>query len=312
MFLSLATISSYLKSKNIPLRIYGDNITVQKLLAFSPSVKGALCYFVGDNLGDVSNIENSIIICKPSIGAVFPESNSIIFTESPQLSFYIASWLFVEKKNNDIHSTAIVDSTSSIGKNVSIGAFSVFEECQIGDNSIIGTNVNIKKGTIIEDNVVIHSNTVVGAAGVMWTWNSNDEKVMCAQTGNVIVREGVFLGSNISIAKGAFENKPTIIGAGTMISHGTMIGHGAVIGQNCHLANNVSLAGSVEIGDNSFFGSGVTIRPHVTIPENAIVGAGAVVVKNFSKQGVVLVGNPARELDSTKFVRAGVPTPYSK
>ncbi len=311
MVISLTTITSYLKSKNITFEIFGNDIEVQKLLAFSPSVENALCYFVGSSLPDVSNIKNSIIICETNTGIVFPESNSVVFTKNPQLCFYMASSLFEPKEKAFIHPQAFVAAGSKIGSNVSIGPFCVLEECEIGDNITIESGVKIKKGTIIGNNVVIQSNTVIGATGVMWAWDGHSKKVMCVQTGSVIIRNGVFLGSNITIVKGAFENRPTIIGFETMISHGTMIGHGAIIGDSCHFANNVSLAGSVTIGNNCFLGSGVVVRPHITIPHDAIVGAGAVVVKNYSREGVVLAGNPAREIDRNESAVAGVPPRYS-
>ncbi len=312
MLVSLATIVSYLRSENIVFDVLGEDIKVQKIMAFSSSMENALSYFIGTKPpSNLANIKNSIIICELEKAVVFPPSNSVIYTKHPQLCFYIASSLFEEKKRAFIHPQAVVNSSSKIGTNVSIGPFSVLEECEIGDNVTIGASVNIKKGTIVEGNVVIQSNTVLGVTGVIWTWNAN-QKVMCVQTGNTIIREGVFLGSNISIVKGAFENKPTVIGSKSMISHGTMIGHGVNIGDKCHIANNVSLAGSVIIGNNSFLGSGVVIRPHVTIPPDTIVGAGAVVVKNYLTEGIVLVGNPAREMQRNESILSGVPAPYSR
>jgi len=312
MIINLSRIAAYLKSENIIFETYGDDIEVQKLQAFLPPIERALCYLVGSAPPDVSTIKNSIIICEPGTKVVFPESNSIIYTENPQLSFYLASSLFEQKKDVFIHPQALVTTGTQIGSNVSVGPFSVLEDCTIGDNVTIDAGVKIYKGTIIGSNVKIQSNTVIGANGVMWAWGSHGNKVLCAQTGNTIIQDDAVLGSNITIVRGAFENTPTIIGFETMISHGTMIGHGVVIGDRCHLANNVSLAGSVKVENNCFLGSGVVVRPHITIPQDSIVGAGAVVVKNYSANGVVLAGNPAREMDKNKLAFSGVPTPHSK
>jgi UDP-3-O-[3-hydroxymyristoyl] glucosamine N-acyltransferase len=124
----------------------------------------------------------------------------------------------------------------------------------------------------------------------------------------VIIKDDVFIGSNITIVKGSFKNRSTYIGRGTMIAHGTMIGHGVKIGPNNHFANNVSVAGSVMTGKNCFFGSGSVIRPHIKIASDTIVGAGAVVVNNFDQEtGIVLVGNPARVLKNIKKSYSGVP-----
>jgi len=312
MNISLAEITSYLKSQNVPFETYGNDIEVRKMLAFAPSVENALCYLVGSAPPDVSTIRNSIIICEPDTGLAFPESNSLIFTHNPQLCFYRVSSLFEQKQDASIHPQAIIESDAKIGSNVSIGPYCVLETCSIGDNVTIEAGVKIKNGTTIGNNVVIQSNTVIGATGVMWTWDGQGKKVTCAQTGHVVVQDGVFLGSNITIVKGAFENKPTLIGHGTMMSHGTMIGHGVIIGNDCHFANNVSLAGSVIIGNGCFLGSGAIVRPHITIPDGVVVGAGAVVVKNHPAEGVVLAGNPAREIGRAESALAGVPTPHHK
>ena len=181
----------------------------------------------------------------------------------------------------------------------------------IGENVIIDTGVKIYKGTVIGNNVYIQSNSVIGATGVMWAWDSDGHKVSCLQTGHVVIENNVFIGSNITIVRGAFENKPTVIGEETMIAHGTMIGHGAVIGERNHFANNVSIAGSVITGENCFFGSGSVVRPHIRLPRGTIVGAGAVVVKNYFQDELILVGNPARVMESKKDKLSGMPAPFS-
>jgi len=144
-----------------------------------------------------------------------------------------------------------------------------------------------------------------------WAWDSQGNKIRCAQTGITIIEEGVFIGSNVTIVRGAFENKPTVIGKHTMVAHGTMIGHGSIIGAHNHFANNVAIAGSVESGSCCFFGSGATVRPHITFQNDVIVGAGAVVVKDFAESGLTLIGNPAKKLIKEKETRSGVPSPFS-
>lgn len=49
----------------------------------------------------------------------------------------------------------------------------------------------------------------------------------------------------------------------------------------------------ITVGDNVWFGGGVTVLPGVTIGSNTTIGAGSVVTKNIP-DGVVAVGNPCR------------------
>ena len=49
----------------------------------------------------------------------------------------------------------------------------------------------------------------------------------------------------------------------------------------------------ITVGDNAWFGGGVTVIPGVTLGDNVVVAAGAVVTKSFG-DNVVIGGNPAR------------------
>ncbi|MEO7839401.1 MAG: DapH/DapD/GlmU-related protein [Anaerolineales bacterium] len=312
MSISLNSITALLKSQNLEFSVSGNALSAERLLAIAPQVKNALCYYVGNDPGILSGVESSIIFCKPGLQIDQSRENTFIYTEHPQLCFYHASSLFEEKPAAVIHSQAIINDRVKIGAGASIGPFCVIDECTMGENVTIDAGVKIYRGTVIGSNVQIQSNSVVGATGTMWAWDGKGNRVSCAQTGNVIIQDNVFIGSNITLVRGSFENKPTIIGRGTIMAHGTMIGHGTVIGERNHFANNVSIAGSVSTGENCFFGSGSIVRPGINIPNETIVGAGTVVVNDFLQEGLVLVGNPAREMKGKKSKVSGVPAPFSR
>lgn len=310
MTVSLISIVEVLKTKNIKFDVEGMHGYVESMAALDLGVENSLCYYVGSDPGPLAGVRASIIICKPGMALQPGMDNTYIFTDHPQLAFYHASSLFEEKQAATVHEQAVIDKNAKIGTGASIEAFCVIAECRIGNNVTIESGVRIQKGTVIGNDVHIQSGTVIGAAGVMWAWDGDGNKVMCAQTGNVVIGDDVAIGSNISIVRGAFPNKPTVIGNGTMIAHGTMIGHGVVIGARNHFANNVSLAGSVSTGENCFFGSGAVARPHIKIAANTVVGAGAVMVKDVSEEGQVWVGNPARPMTEAKRNLSGLPAQY--
>ncbi|HEA66437.1 MAG TPA: hypothetical protein ENI07_06415 [Desulfobacterales bacterium] len=313
MVIKLETIIDFLNSKNLEFNVHGDDIQVNKLSAIGPEVKETLCYYEGNKPDSIERIEKSIIICKPDLKINEKLKNAYIFTKHPQLLFYYISSLFENKRDYEIHPHSIVHESAIIGKNASIGPFSLIEDCLIGENVLIESGVKIHKGTKIGDNIHIQSNSVIGATGVMWAWDEKGNKIRCLQTGNVIIEDDVFIGSNVTIVKGAFENTPTIIGRKSLIGHGTLIGHSCIIGENNHLASNVSLAGSVQSGKNCFLGSATSARPHIKIPDNTTIGIGAVVVKNFKETGITLFGNPAEKLNLKTYSGklSGVPARYS-
>ena len=83
------------------------------------------------------------------------------------------------------------------------------------------------------------------------------------------------------------------------------IGDDCMIGPGCNLATSIHPISPrlrrhklqynkpIHIGNNVWFGAGVTVLPGVTVGDNAIVGAGSVVTKDVPSNAVV-AGNPAR------------------
>lgn len=310
MPVSLEMIIEVLKSRDIDFSVDGPVSAVESMAALGPPLANSLCYYVGEDAGHLADIRDSIIICRPGLDVQPSMNNTLIFTEHPQFVFYCVSSLFEDRPDAGVHESAFISRNAQLGTGISVGAFCVIDKCRIGNRVIMESGVRIHKGTVIGNDVHIQSGTVIGAAGVMWAWDNHGNKVACAQTGSVVIEDYVTIGSNITIARGAFPNKPTVVGGGTMISHGTMFGHGVLIGPRNHFANNVSLAGTVSTGDSCFFGSGAVVRPHVSIAANTTIGAGAVVVKDVVEERQVLAGNPARPMGKSSKNLSGLPSRY--
>ena len=88
----------------------------------------------------------------------------------------------------------------------------------------------------------------------------------------------------------------------TIFHHGTLIVNpNAKIGKNCmfHGNNCVGNNGKTNdcpiIGENVDIGFGAVIIGGVEIADNITIGANAVVTKSFTKQGITIVGIPAKE-----------------
>lgn len=83
------------------------------------------------------------------------------------------------------------------------------------------------------------------------------------------------------------------------------IGDDCMIGPGCNLATSIHPISPrlrrhklqynkpIHIGNNVWFGAGVTVLPGITIGDNSIVGAGSVVTKDVPAN-VIVAGNPAR------------------
>jgi UDP-2-acetamido-3-amino-2,3-dideoxy-glucuronate N-acetyltransferase len=134
-----------------------------------------------------------------------------------------------------------------LGKDVKVFAFVNLYGCTIGDNSKIGTFVEIQKNAVIGNNVKVSSHTFI-----------------CE---GVKIEDNVFIGHNVSFindkyprsanADGSLQNEADWKVVPTLVKRGASIGTSS------------------------------TILCGVTIGENAIVGAGSVVTKDVPDFAIV-------------------------
>jgi acetyltransferase-like isoleucine patch superfamily enzyme len=134
-----------------------------------------------------------------------------------------------------------------VGENVKVFNFVNAYECEIGDNSKIGSFVEIQRGAKIGENCKVSSHSFI-CEGVM-------------------LEDGVFIGHSVTFIN---DRSPRAINADGSVKTDkdwtleyTRVGRGAGIG------------------------SGSTIMCGITIGEGAIVGAGAVVTKDVKPFTVV-------------------------
>lgn len=271
-------------------------------------IPNGMYYTVGDFTDDISAIKKSIIITD----SIIDTENTLIIVDNPQLVHYKICELFVEPVIPEIHETAIIHPEAIIGNSVSIGPYCVIEKCVIGDHVILKSHVVVKENSILEEHVFIDSHSCIGAPGLAWIWDENGERVRQPQLGGVIVEAYCHLATDITIVRGSLSENTTI-GKSTVMAHGTKIGHGVIVGEHVHMANNVSLAGNAIIGDRSFLGSACIISSNITLPENTIVGAGAMVNKNFPDSFCTLAGIPAKiiKTENYKHKPKGAPKPFN-
>lgn len=254
-------------------------------------------------------IRNSVIICTQKLGT----NNHEIIVENPQLTHYVLTGYFAEKRNPVIHPTAQISPNAQIGKEVNIGPYSIIGDCIIGDNVDIRSHVVVEDMVCIGNNTKIDSSSVIGAAGLAWIWDDDGRRIIQPQLGGVIIGNDCILGTDITVVRGSLSEN-TVIGSYTVMAHGTKIGHGSQIGQYVHMANNVSIAGNAVIGDSSFLGSAAVVSSNIVIPPHTIVGAAAMVNKNFEEEYLTLAGVPAGIIkrDNFKNKPNGAPRPFKK
>jgi carbonic anhydrase/acetyltransferase-like protein (isoleucine patch superfamily) len=113
---------------------------------------------------------------------------------------------------------------------------------------------------------------------------------------------GVRIGRGCWILSSGFSTEPYLIQIGDRvgISSGVQfVTHegGAWLLRDRH--PNLQVLGRIRVGDDSLLGMDAVILPGTTIGARCIVGAGAV-VKGTVRDGMVVVGNPARVVKTTE------------
>ena len=179
-----------------------------------------------------------------------------------------------------------------IGRGTRIGANSVIGPgVQIGRDCQIGSNVSVGFA-LIGDRVRLYAGARIGEAG-FGAAGSSSGPVDIPQLGRVIIQDGVTIGANTCIDRGAYDD--TVIGENSKIDNLVMIGHNCVIGRNVLMAAHTGISGSVTVGDNVMFGGKAGVGDHITIGTGARVAGGAGVLADIPP-GETWSGYPAKPL----------------
>ena len=109
---------------------------------------------------------------------------------------------------------------------------------------------------------------------------------------SVIFFKGVNLGKGIIVSPFCVLSNNCKISNHVSINLSSTIGHDTKIGCCSVISSHCDLTGYVELEEDVFLGSSVTIAPSKKICSNVFLGIGSVVLKNIRKKGVYL-GNPA-------------------
>jgi len=167
-----------------------------------------------------------------------------------------------------------------IGPGVAIG-----RDCEIGPNATIGF-------ALLGDRVRIFAGARIGEAGFGAT-AGGEGVVDVPQLGRAILQDGVTIGANSCIDRGAWDD--TVIGENTKLDNQVHIAHNVRVGRNCVMAAYSGVSGSVTIGDGCAFGGRTGIADHVTIGDGVQIAAGAGVFRDVPS-GETWGGIPAQPI----------------
>lgn len=278
----------------------------------------ALDKAVTQNVGFFDNVkykeqfkatEAGACFVSPKFLDIVPKGVIPLVSPNPYKAYALTAQAFYpwEKPESFVHESAHVSPSAKIGEGVSIGAGAVVGcHVEIGDNVVISPNAVIGNGVVIGDFSKIGANAtvthaIIGRGVNIYTGARIGQDgfgfaidptgfVKVPQLGRVIIEDGVEIGANTTIDRGAGPD--TVIGAGTWIDNLVQIGHNVKTGRGCVIVAQVGISGSTELGDFVMCGGQVGIAGHLKIGTGAKIAAQSGVMKDVDA-GKEMFGSPA-------------------
>ena len=183
-----------------------------------------------------------------------------------------------------LESGIVIDPAAVIGPRAEIGAGTV-----IGPTAVIGPDVHVGRDCVIGagctivhaligDRVIIHAGARIGQDGFGFVPGAAGHGKV-PQVGRVIIMDGVEIGANSTIDRGAIRD--TVVGEGSKIDNLVQIAHNVEIGRHCVLAAHTGISGSCTIGDYVMMGGRVGITDNITVGAGVMIAAGSGVMSNI-------------------------------
>ena len=230
-----------------------------------------------------------------------------------------------------------IDATAKIGKDVSIGPYSVIgKNVEIGGGCRIGAHVVIHDGSRIGREVRIDDQTVIGKQPMRAKRSIfRDTKPLppveigdgCLIGAGVVVYAGSKIASNVLIADTAAIRENVTIGEFTIVGRGVTVENLTTIGRKCKLETGCYITAYSTVEDYCFIAPKVTTTNDnylgrteerfkhfkgVTVRRGGRIGGGAVILPGIEigEDAVVAAGAVVTKNIPARQIWAGVPARY--
>jgi UDP-3-O-[3-hydroxymyristoyl] glucosamine N-acyltransferase len=250
------------------------------------------------------------VLVAPAAEADVPAGCIALVCDAPQLAYARIAALFHPPPMPEpgIHPTAWVAPDARIGEGTEIGAFAfVGPAAEIGAGCILGAHASIGAGCVLGAGsvlhahasmahcvagarIVLHQGARIGNEGFGFVTTPRGEHVTVPQIGRVILGDGVEVGANSCVDRGAGGD--TVLGPGTRLDNLVQIGHNVRTGRGCVIVAQVGIAGSTELEDFVVVAAQAGLTGHIKVGAKARIGAQSGVM-NDVPPATDVVGSPA-------------------
>ncbi|WP_294593889.1 UDP-3-O-(3-hydroxymyristoyl)glucosamine N-acyltransferase [uncultured Rikenella sp.] len=241
-----------------------------------------------------------------------PEGLTLVRVENAYKAFASLLDLYVanKPKKTGISPLASIHSTATVGEGVYVGEYAVIGEgavvkagaqiwpqvyvgdgVRVGERTILYPGVKVYEACELGDDVIVHGGTVIGGDGFGFAPTDDGSFQKIPQIGNVVIEDGVEIGSNCAIDRATMGS--TRIKRGAKLDNLIQIAHNVVIGENTVMAAQVGIAGSTKVGRNVMMGGQVGVVGHIAIADGVKIGSQSGIPNNILTPGVTVFGSPA-------------------
>jgi UDP-3-O-[3-hydroxymyristoyl] glucosamine N-acyltransferase len=286
---------------------------VSKLSKIEEGVAGSLSFLANPRyIPYIYTTRASIVIVGKEFKPEQPISATLIRVDDAYQSFARLLEIYnqIRRDKKGIESPSFIASSSTLGKDVYVGAFAyigenvvigsnvkIYPHVYIGDNTVIGDHTTLFPGVRIYSDCVIgssctlHSGCIIGADGFGFAPQQDNQYKKVAQIGNVIIEDHVEIGANTTVDRATLGS--TVIRRGVKLDNLIQIAHNVEIGENTVIASQTGVAGSTKIGRDCMIGGQVGIVGHLTIANGVKIAAQSGIGSSITTEGDILQGSPA-------------------
>lgn len=212
-----------------------------------------------------------------------------------------------------IHPTAIVSEQASLGKNVTVGPFSIIHEgVTIGNGTQIGSHceIGVPSNLASTNDLGIGEASIIRSHSVLYIGSTLGDRFITGH--RVTVRENTIAGKNFQLGTLSDIQGDCVIGDYVRFHSNVHIGKASEIGNfvwifpyvvltnDPHPPSDVLLG--VKIGDFAVIATMSTILPGINVAEGALVGAHSLVNRDVPPNTIV-AGAPAKQLGPTDKIK---------
>lgn len=212
-----------------------------------------------------------------------------------------------------IHPTALVDGRAIIGKNVTVGPFTIIHaNVEIGDDTTIESHCEIGRPAACSDGstLMIGERSLIRSHTVMYEGSSFGAELVTGH--GTLIRDGTRAGLNFVIGTRGDIQGDCTIGDYVRTQTGVIIGKASKVGSFVWMFPQVSILNDPMPPSDTLLGAtvedwavicaSVVVMPGASVGEGAFVGVGSV-VRHHAPAGRILCGDPLADKGSVHRLR---------